>query len=358
MRIILSAAISVDGFLDDSRGERLILSSPEDWQAVHALRAGCDAILVGAETVRRDNPALVIRDAGLRKKRAAEGHSPDIMKVTVSGSGRLDPASRFFTEGAGEKIVFTHGAVSDELSAAATVISHPELTADVITSELRRMGVNTLMVEGGSRVLSMFLRESCWDEFRLAIAPVFVGDGSAPRLVTDGDYPPMTLVGSERLGRTAVLHFVNPSQHRADGNHMMRAMRLSTLCDASADRYRVGAVLITSDGAQFEGHTGETAPENHAEEEAISKALAAGADLRGATVYSTVEPCTTRSSKPDSCTDLIIRHGISRVVFALREPDRFARCEGVRRLTDAGVEVVEMAECAPDVIRINSHVIP
>jgi 5-amino-6-(5-phosphoribosylamino)uracil reductase len=357
MRIILSAAVSADGYLDNSGGERLILSSPEDWRAVHALRAGCDAILVGAETVRRDNPSLVIRNTKLRRKRVAEGRSADIMKVTVSGSGRLETNLKFFTEGEGEKVVFTHGSVSAQLSEVATVISRPELTATVILNQLRKMGVNDLLVEGGSSVLSMFLREKCWDEFRLALAPVFVGDQRAPRLVFDGDYPPMTLVKTERLGQTAVMHFVNRTQRRADCNNIVRAMNNSQLSEAVDDRYRVGAVVVTREGAMFDGHTGETAPENHAEEEAIAKAVAAGADLRGATVYSTIEPCTLRHSKPESCTDLIIRHGISRVVFALREPDRFVRCEGVRVLTDAGIEVSEFADFAPDIIRINSHII-
>jgi riboflavin-specific deaminase-like protein len=359
MRIILSAAVSADGYLDYSGGgERLILSSPEDWRAIYVLRAGCDAILVGAETVRRDNPSLVIRDAKLRRKRMTEGRAADIMKVTVSGSGRLDPTLKFFTEGDGEKVVFTHGTVSSQLSEVATVISRPELTAAVILNQLRKMGVESLLVEGGSSVLSMFLRERNWDEFRLAVAPLFVGDHRAPRLVLDGDYPPMTLVKTERLGQTAVMHFVNRSQYRADIKLLMRAMDNSRQSNAAGDRYRVGAVLVTREGAAFDGYTGETAPENHAEEEVIAKALTAGADLKGATIYSTIEPCTIRGSKPESCTALLIRHGIGRVVFALREPDRFVRCEGVRMLTDAGIEVSEVADFAPDVIRINSHVIP
>jgi 5-amino-6-(5-phosphoribosylamino)uracil reductase len=131
----------------------------------------------------------------------------------------------------------------------------------------------------------------------------------------------------------------------------------SRKCEPDTMRYRVGAVLITADGATFDGHTGESDPLNHAEEEAIAKALAAGADLRGATMYSTIEPCTGRKSKSQSCADLIIAHGMSRVVIALREPDRFCRCEGVRRLTDAGIEVTEIAAFAPDVIRINSHIL-
>ncbi len=358
MRIILSAAISADGYLDDAvEGERLILSSPEDWRAIYALRAECDAILVGAGTLREDNPALVIRDPELRKRREAEGRSPDIMKVAVSGSGMLDSNLRFFTEGEGEKVIFTMGTVSNDISEISTVISRPELTATIILNQLRKMGVGTLMVEGGSAVLSMFLKEKSWDEFRLGIAPIFVGDEKAPRLVLDGEYPPMTLVKTEQLGQTAVLHFINRSQYRKDCTYISRALHNSLKSESSNTCYRVGAVVLTRDGQEFDGYTHENGPNNHAEEEAIAKAAAAGADLKGATVYSTMEPCSRRSSKPEPCADLIIRHGFKRVVYALREPDRFVRCEATQKLMVAGIEVCELDAFAADVIRINSHLL-
>ncbi len=358
MRIILSAAISADGYLDDIvQGERLILSSPEDWRAIYALRAECDAILVGAGTIREDNPSLVIRDPQLRKKRVAEGRCPDIMKVAVSGSGRLDPNLNFFTDGDGEKVIFTMGTVSNEISEIATVISRPELTATIILNQLRKMGVGTLMVEGGSAVLSMFLKEKSWDEFRLGVAPIFVGDERAPRLVLDGEYPPMTLVKTEQLGQTAVLHFINRSQYRKDCSYISRAMHNSQQSEPCSTCYRVGAVVLTRDGQEFDGYTHETGEANHAEEEAITKALEAGADLKGATIYTTIEPCSRRGSKSEACADLIIRHGFARAVYALREPDRFVRCEGMQKLIDAGIEVFELDAFAADVIRINDHIL-
>lgn len=357
MRIILSAAVSADGYLDSFGGERLVLSSPEDWRAIYSLRAECDAILVGAETIRQDNPSLVIRDPKLRKKRLAEGRNADIMKVAVSGSGKLDPKLRFFTEGEGQKVVFTTGKVSSKLSEAATVISRPELTAVTILVELRKLGVSTLMIEGGSKILSMFMREKNWDELRLGMAPILVADERAPRLVADGQYPPMTLVRTERLGQTAVMHFVNRSQHRIDCNYVARAMHNSLLCEPVPNRYSVGAVLVTLDGQEFDGYTGETDPTNHAEEEVIAKALAAGADLKGGTIYTTIEPCTKRKSKPESCSPLIIRHGLARSVFGLKEPPKFVDNVGIETLANGGVEVVEMPAFAPEIIEINAHIL-
>ena len=99
MRVILSAAVTADGYLDDNGPGRLVISTPGDWAAVLRLRAGCDAILVGAETVRRDNPSLSLRDDAERARRAARGLRPDLSKAVVTRSGRLDPSLRFFTEG-------------------------------------------------------------------------------------------------------------------------------------------------------------------------------------------------------------------------------------------------------------------
>ena len=63
---LLSWAMSLDGYLDDASDHRLVLSNPADLDRVDAARAGCDAILVGAATVRADDPRLVVRDPARR----------------------------------------------------------------------------------------------------------------------------------------------------------------------------------------------------------------------------------------------------------------------------------------------------
>lgn len=139
--------------------------------------------------------------------------------------------------------------------------------------------------------------------------------------------------------------------------YLERAIELSRLSPPSPTAYRVGAVVATADGRAFEGHTHETGPANHAEEEAIAKAVAAGADLRGATMYASMEPCSERKSKPVTCSELIIRHGFARVVYALGEPPLLAVCKGARNLADAGIEVVHIEDLAPAVREINAHLL-
>lgn len=361
MKVILSAAVSLDGYLDDLSPNRLKLSSDEDWAEVKKLRGRCDTILVGAGTVRKDNPSLVIRDEGIRSARIAAGMDPDIVKVVVSRSGDLDPDSKFFTEGRGRKIVFTCCPVAPELKHAADIVVSQQITAASICAELSSRGYRSLMVEGGSAVLTMFLTEGVVDEFRLAVAPFFVGQAGAPRLVGEGAFMwnkdnRMVTAGVERLGDMTVIHLISRKMDE-DRKYMRMAVEESRLCVPSPTCYCVGAVVVTGSGDIYTGYTHETGHANHAEEEAIAKALAAGADLAGATIYSTMEPCSTRSSKPRSCSRLIMDYGFGRVVYALREPACFVSCEGDSILRRAGIAVDVMDEFGPEVVEINSHLL-
>ncbi|NEC29873.1 5-amino-6-(5-phosphoribosylamino)uracil reductase, partial [Streptomyces sp. SID8111] len=89
------AAVSLDGFLDDTGPERLLLSGAADFDRVDEVRASCDAILVGAGTLRADNPRLLVNSAERRAARVADGRPAYPLKVTVSGSGDLDPEAQF-----------------------------------------------------------------------------------------------------------------------------------------------------------------------------------------------------------------------------------------------------------------------
>ena len=92
---LLSCVMSIDGYLDGATDERLLLSNDADFDRVDAVRASCDAILVGATTVRNDNPRLLVRSKARREDRAARGLAPSPIKVTVTLSGCAGrPAAR------------------------------------------------------------------------------------------------------------------------------------------------------------------------------------------------------------------------------------------------------------------------
>src|SRR2546423_15399692 len=104
--ILLSCGMSIDGYLGSASPRRLELSNDADFERVDAVRASCDAILVGAATVRMDNPRLLVRSPELREQRAARGVEPSPIKVTVTQRVMLDPDANFFTAGDVEKLVY------------------------------------------------------------------------------------------------------------------------------------------------------------------------------------------------------------------------------------------------------------
>ena len=79
--------------------------------------------------------------------------------------------------------------------------------------------------------------------------------------------------------------------------------------------------------------------------------------LAGATLYSSLEPCAARASRPAPCADLIIASGIGRVVIAWREPPIFVPGGGALRLRAAGVAVTAMPELAAAARAINAHLL-
>ena len=260
--VVLSCAMSLDGCLDGTGEDRLVLSGAADLDRVDAERAAADAILVGAGTIRRDDPRLLVRSARRQAERAARGRPSQPAGITVTASGDLDPAARFFTRVAGEggagdggagdggaapgagdgdtgdggtgrggagrggaaarRIVYAATPVlpklGDQLGGLAEVVDGgdpPQLTA--ILADLAGRGVHRLMVEGGASLGTQFLTGGLVDELQLVIAPFFVGDPAAPRFAGPGRYPaspgrPLHLVEARPVGEVVLLRY-RPDDH-------------------------------------------------------------------------------------------------------------------------------------------------
>jgi pyrimidine deaminase RibD-like protein len=139
---------------------------------------------------------------------------------------------------------------------------------------------------------------------------------------------------------------------------MREAIALAWECPPSQTAFSVGAVVVAADGAElsrgFSREGGD--PAAHAEEAALGKLSPGDPRLAGATIYSTLEPCSQRKSRPRSCTELILAAGLARVVIAWREPALFvADCTGYELLTDAGITVTELPEFSADASAPNRH---
>ena len=214
---LLSCGISIDGYLDSASDERLLLSNDADFDRVDSVRASCDAILVGANTVRKDNPRLEVREARRRKERARRGLPSTPTKVTVTALGDLDPYANFFAAGESEKLVYcASDAVSPtarRLREVATVVDGGQpVDMRRLSEDLHRRGVRRLMVEGGGTVHTQFLTDGLADELHLVVAPFFVGDSRARRFVDDGRFPwcagrHARLVETRSLGDVVLLRY-------------------------------------------------------------------------------------------------------------------------------------------------------
>ncbi|MFE5408522.1 RibD family protein [Microbacterium sp. NPDC056569] len=194
--VTLSCAMSIDGYLDSAEPARLAMSNAADLDRVDDVRAQHDAIMVGASTVRRDNPRLLVRDAERRARRLASGRQESPAKVTVTASGDLPAEAAFFTAGEGPRIVYCpRGRASqlrERLGHRAIVVGLGDecVTMDALLDDLgTHHGVRSLMVEGGGTVLTQFLGADLVDELHLVVAPFFVGEAGAPRVVGPSAFP-------------------------------------------------------------------------------------------------------------------------------------------------------------------------
>jgi len=149
------------------------------------------------------------------------------------------------------------------------------------------------------------------------------------------------------------------AEERDDAHWMRLAIALARRCPPSDVAFAVGAVIVDADGQEISrGWSRETDERVHAEESALAKVPAGDPRLAGATLYSSLEPCGERASRPRTCAELILDAGVPRVVLAWREPDLFVRAaRGISVLTAAGVEVVELPELADAAREPNVHVL-
>jgi 5-amino-6-(5-phosphoribosylamino)uracil reductase len=209
--------MSLDGYLDDAAHERLLLSNEADFDRVDEVRAGCDAILVGATTIRQDDPRLLVRSAVRQAARVARGEPPHPAKVTVTGRCALDPGAQFFALGEADKLVYcataTVPAARERLGRVATVLDAGDpVDLHRVAADLGARGIRRLMVEGGGRMHTQFLTAGLADELQLVVAPFFVGDSRAPRFVGDGTFPwgpenRATLAEVRQIGDVVLLRY-------------------------------------------------------------------------------------------------------------------------------------------------------
>ena len=194
VRIVCHAAVSLDGRIAQGR-VTTSLSTPEGRRSAHSARARADAVLVGSDTVRIDDPRLTVREC--------EGRDP--LRVVLASTVDLPARARIFDK-PGRALVIGVNRLT-EVDADIELVeadSNGMVGLSGALEVLRRRGVKRLLVEGGSRVLGSFFREGLIDHVELEIAMTVLGSGIP---LVDGLGSPVRLgnVRTSRLGTSMLV---------------------------------------------------------------------------------------------------------------------------------------------------------
>jgi pyrimidine deaminase RibD-like protein len=147
------------------------------------------------------------------------------------------------------------------------------------------------------------------------------------------------------------------SPTEADRRWLAQAVELASRCPPSSTAFSVGAVVVSAAGEVLgTGYSRERDPRDHAEEVALDRA-GSQAGLPGTTIYSSLEPCRSRASRPVPCAELIVAAGLRRVVIAWLEPPLLAPGGGAEWLRAAGLTVIEVPELAAAARAVNAHLL-
>lgn len=209
MYVVANAAMSADGKLSSRRREQIVISGPEDFARVDALRASCDAVLVGGGTVHADDPHLTVEDPELRAERREAGNPPHPARVVVDTRARTPPDSRVLDDAAESYVLVGESAPEDrrtalgDASAELLVAGDERVDLAAGFDALEAEGIDRLLVEGGGEILFSAFEAGLVDELSVFVGSLLIGGRDAPTLA-DGagfvdEFPDLDLKDVERV---------------------------------------------------------------------------------------------------------------------------------------------------------------
>ncbi|MDP2766537.1 MAG: 2,5-diamino-6-(ribosylamino)-4(3H)-pyrimidinone 5'-phosphate reductase [Candidatus Methanoperedens sp.] len=207
--VFINAAMSADGKIATIERKQTRISGNLDFDRVDELRASSDAVMVGIGTILSDNPSLTVKSKERREKRRAQGRDENPVRIVVDSMARTPLDADIFKKGEGERIIAVSESAPSEkvkqLAEHAEIIILGKKNAELekLLEELKKRGVNRLMVEGGATLNWGMISAGLVDEIYTFIGNIIIGGTSAPTLV-DGDgcineFCKLELISCERL---------------------------------------------------------------------------------------------------------------------------------------------------------------
>jgi 2,5-diamino-6-(ribosylamino)-4(3H)-pyrimidinone 5'-phosphate reductase len=187
--VFINVAMTADGKIDTFQRRGAAISSPRDKERVDRLRAAADAVMVGGRTLLDEDPKLTVKSEELRSERVASGRPPNPMKVAIVTRAAIKPDSHFLNVGPTDIVIFTTRRTSKRYLSLLTS-RHVDVYVDnaervdlaAALNTLKDLGVESLMVEGGSTLNFELMRLGLVDELTVYMAPLVFGGQTAPTL--------------------------------------------------------------------------------------------------------------------------------------------------------------------------------
>lgn len=190
--IFINSAISADGKLSTKERKQVKISGKLDFERVDELRAQADAIMVGIGTVLADDPSLTVKSEARKNSRKAAGKSENPVRIIVDSKARTPLDADIFKKGEGERIIAVSNAAPQErvkeLEKKAFIIKTgtEKVNISELAKELKKRGINTLMIEGGATLNWGMLSSGLVDEIYTFVGNLIIGGTTAPTF-TDGE---------------------------------------------------------------------------------------------------------------------------------------------------------------------------
>jgi len=190
--IFINSAMSADGKLSTKERKQVRISGKLDFGRVDDLRAQADAIMVGIRTVLSDDPSLTVKSPERKAARKAAGKSENPVRIIVDSAARTPLDADIFKKEEGIRIIAVSNAAPAEnvekLEKKALVIKTGTNKVDLseLAGNLKEIGINTLMVEGGATLNWGMLSAGLVDEIYTFVGNLIIGGATSPTF-TDGE---------------------------------------------------------------------------------------------------------------------------------------------------------------------------